>query len=167
MKNKVTLKSVLTDYAKGTKSILDVGCGDKNFSYVGGSAVTVDAWENVKPDFLLDLEKEDLPFEENSFDCVFLMDFIEHIPYERGKVILEQAQKIARERIYLLTPLVFDSNEQHANNPRCWAYGNHYYNSHKSLWKKSDFLPELGWTEITNTTHLFFQPTYFGYWSKK
>ena len=89
-------------YAKERK-VLDVGCGNKTYSSVSGDVTTVDGWEKVSPDVLVNLENEDLPFGEGEFACVLLLDFIEHLTRERGLEILAQAKTITSGRIYLLT----------------------------------------------------------------
>lgn len=137
---------------------LDIGCGQKNYSKLFKDCVTVDGWEKLKPDILIDFEKEDLPFEESSFDNILLLDVIEHIEKERGYEILEQCKKITKSRIYLFTPLIWDSNEENTNNKKLWCYGNNY-NVHKSLWSLEDF--KEGWTRVD-----FEEVSYLGYWQK-
>ena len=99
------LFNAVRNYTEGTKTVLDVGCGNKDYSKVSTSVVTVDAWPKVSPDVLVNLEEENLPFENNSFDCVLLLDFIEHVDKDRGVELIRQAQEITRGRVYLLTPL--------------------------------------------------------------
>lgn len=156
--NKMLFK-MISEYAKDKKT-LDVGCGNKAYSSVSKYTTTLDGWDKVKPDILIDLEHHDIPFNENSFECILMLDFIEHLSLDRGKVILEQAKKITSGRIYLLTPLWWDTNEHHTNDPECWAFENQL-NNHKSLWGRKDF---SGWIEIghKNESGEFF----WGYWEK-
>lgn len=142
-----TPMSYLKEHARG-KNILDVGCGPKAYAVISDKVVTVDAWAKVKPDHLLNLENEELPFEADSFEVVLMIDFIEHVSKERGEALIEQAKRIATERVYLLTPLWWDSNERHTRNPKLWSYGNEF-NLHKSLWTREDF-PE--WVELGYST---------------
>jgi len=152
----VYLSQTITD----DMTVLDVGCGNKQYSTLSKNTVTVDAWDKVSPDFLIDLEKADLPFEENSFDCVFLIDIIEHLPRERGEEILRQCLNISKDKVYILTPKLWDSNEAPANNPDSWVYNNHYYNKHKSLWKDTDF-PNFVPVKCRHD-----EPVWFGHCSK-
>ena len=73
--------------------ILDVGCGDGAISVLLSDASNAESIygidiveENVKfalkkgiKAFKLDVTKEDLPFEDNFFDAVFLGEIIEHL----------------------------------------------------------------------------------------
>jgi len=143
--------------------VLDIGCGDKNLSnrYVCEKLITLDAWEKVNPDILVNLEISDIPFPENSVDVVVMLDFIEHLDYNRGKEIIEQAKIIARKKIVLLTPLWWQDNAENVNNPALWCYGNEY-DYHKSLWTLEDF---EGWERFTGNPDVL--DTYFvGAWTK-
>jgi SAM-dependent methyltransferase len=149
----------ISEYAHD-KQVLDIGCGNGAYSNIGVSTVTVDGWGEVDPDFLIDLEKDDLPFGDSSFECVLMIDFIEHLSRVRGESILEQAKAVSSGRIYLLTPLWWDTNEGHTNNSKCWAYGNQL-NLHQSLWARGDF---EGWVEMGFTTKD--GEYFFGFWDK-
>ena len=142
------------------KTTLDIGCGNKVYSRVSSRVVTLDGWDAVKPDHLVNLETDDLPFGKDSFECVLMLDFIEHISRPRGDEILAQAMQIASGRIYALTPLWWDDNHVHTNDPNCWAYGNGL-NVHKSLWARKDF---QDWHEIG--FRINDQEYFFGYWEK-
>lgn len=65
--------------------ILDIGCGYKpymtlfekesfDFEYIG-----VDFNENSEADFILDMNKDKLPFSDSSFDIVILSEVLEHL----------------------------------------------------------------------------------------
>lgn len=138
-----SINDYIVSNVKKTHSVLDVGCGDKRFSknLDCSKVTTLDAWEKVKPDFIIDLEKRDFPFEENSFDVVLMIDFIEHIEKSRGFALLEQAKNITKEFIIIFTPLFWSDNQHNVSNPNLWCYGNKY-DLHKSLWSENDF---IGW----------------------
>lgn len=140
----MSLKPYLENIIEKTSTVLDIGCGNKTYSTISSNTTTVDAWEKVNPDFLLDVTKDSLPFEENSFDYITMLDFIEHIDKESGLALLDQCKKIARKKIILFTPLFWDTNEDNVNDPDLWCYGNPY-DIHKSLWTEQDF---EGWTVI-------------------
>jgi hypothetical protein len=120
-------------------SVLDIGCGNKEYSnnIECKKVTTLDAWDKVNPDVLIDLEVKDIPFEDYSFNVILMLDFIEHLEKERGLEILEQAKTIAR-RVILLTPLWWQDNAINVENPDLWCYGNKY-DYHKSLWTLEDF----------------------------
>ena len=149
----------IAKYARGRKT-LDIGSGNKAYSDVSGNTVTLDGWDKTNPDVLIDLENKDLPFQEGEFECVLMLDFIEHMTRERGEIILNQAKAITSGRLYLLTPLWWDTNEKHTNDPSCWAYGNKL-NNHLSFWKREDFpdWEELGF-KINGEEY------FFGFWEK-
>lgn len=139
-------------------TVLDLGCGNKAFSNIG-ITTTVDAWEKIKPDYLLNLEIDKLPFEENSFDYILMIDFIEHLNKNNGIKLLEDCKKIVKNKIILFTPLHFNDNSINVNDPNCWAYGNNF-DYHKSLWTLQDF---YNWNRIEILEPFEF---YFGYWIK-
>lgn len=118
-------------------TVLDIGCGNKGYSMYG-RCTTLDAWQHVSPDICIDLQTNDLPFSDNSFDYVIMYDVIEHIQHKRGQEILEQVKRICRKKIFLFTPSYFFNNAENTQNTACWAY-NCPFNYHKSLWSVEDF----------------------------
>lgn len=132
--------------------VLDIGCGDKKYSsnLLCKKVVTLDAWDKVEPDVLVDLEVDDLPFQPKSFDVILMIDFIEHLSKDRGHIILEQSKQISRKSVLLLTPLWWQDNSVNVNNPKLWCYGNKY-DYHKSLWTLEDF---VGWDRVTGIKNL-------------
>lgn len=130
---------------------LDLGCGDKGKSSwakaQGTTVITVDAWENVNPDFCVDVTKDPLPFEDNCFDIVLMYDFIEHVTKEEGYKVIEEAQRVCGGEIILVTPIFWTDNLHNVNNPNLWCYGNHF-DEHKSLWLPEDFEALPGWERI-------------------
>jgi len=148
----MNINDLIKAYVQKEDNVIDVGCGDKRRSsdLVCNKVITLDAWDKVNPDILLDLTEKDLPFLKNSFDVVLMIDFIEHLDKERGCIILEQAKNITCRNIILLTPLWWTDNSINVNNPKLWCYKNEY-DHHKSLWVTDDF---IGWNRITGLTGL-------------
>lgn len=153
------LEDLILAQIEPNDTILDIGCGIRNQTRkLDPSRVTsLDAWEKVNPDVLIDLEKEKLPFPENSFDVILMIDFIEHLDKPRGIELIEECKIIARKKIVLWTPTFWTDNSVNVNNPDLWCYGNKY-DYHKSLWTAEDF--KDGWTEIPQNDY------YFGVWKK-
>ncbi|MGQ4893408.1 MAG: methyltransferase domain-containing protein [Candidatus Njordarchaeia archaeon] len=131
--------------------VLDLGCGDKTkTAWIKsiGTVVTVDVWPKVNPDYLIDIGKQRLPFKNKEFDVVLMYDVIEHLPKNKGKFALEEAKRVTRRELILVTPLIWDDNKKHVNNPNLWCFGNEY-NLHRSLWDPMDFLVhDQGWERI-------------------
>jgi glycosyltransferase involved in cell wall biosynthesis len=78
-----------------TGSILDIGGGKKRASHyrfldmtTWHKITTVDISREAEPDHVLNIENEKLPFADQTFDYVFLMNVLEHID-NRGDVLSE------------------------------------------------------------------------------
>lgn len=157
----MSLTPYLEQLIEKDSRVLDIGCGNKVYSSISSNTTTVDAWEKVNPDILLDVTKQVLPFEENSFDYITLLDFIEHLDKDSGFQLIEQCKKIVRKKIILFTPLFWDTNEDNVNNPDLWCYGNPF-DVHKSLWDENDF---KDWTLIEIIQQRK-GACWLGYWKK-
>ncbi|KKN41999.1 hypothetical protein LCGC14_0717590 [marine sediment metagenome] len=115
-------------------SVLDIGCGDKRYQDIGSkSIVSVDAWPKTEPDLLIDLEISDLPYVEGEFDVVMMLDFIEHLPKDRGLELIEQAKRICKRELILFTPLLWTTNQEN------YVQDGNPFAIHKSLWGHIDF----------------------------
>jgi len=116
------------------KKTLDVGCGTGAYSDVSNNTTRLDRVEAISPDFLVDLEKEDLPFGQGDFECILLFEILDRLPRGRAARILQQCHSICSGRVYVLVPLW--------NDPSI----------HKSSWSESDF---EGWTRIEFGNYFF------------
>lgn len=142
------LKSVIGE----GDSLLDLGCGPKLYSNpfltICKKIVTIDAWASVKPDIVADLETADLKnlVDNEKFDFVLMIDFIEHLDKKSGLDLIEKVKSLTNKQIILLTPLeeIWDDNHKNVNDPSLWCFGN-TYDLHKSLWYRSDF---KDWTDL-------------------
>jgi len=142
--------------------ILDIGCGNKCYEskIKQGKFVSIDALAELNPNYVIDLEYENLPFDSNSFDMILLLDFIEHLTKHRGSEIIKQCQQIARKYILISTPIFWTDNSVNINNHIAWKHNP--YNEHKSLWEISDF--SEGWKRIEGLKNL--QKQYVLLWEK-
>lgn len=143
--------------------ILDVGCGDKNLLHnitakVTCKATTVDAWSSAKPDVLLNLECDPLPFGDESYDVVLLMDVIEHLSMEAGKRLIRDAQRVAKSKVFIYTPRVFDENV--APYLEVGFYNSNPFVLHKSHWPAA-VLEEYGFVLMD-----LFMDAFFGIWRR-
>lgn len=140
------LMKYLSSIIKTGDTLLDLGCGPKLYSDpfkgICKKILTVDAWESVNPDIVADLETANLLslLDNQKFDCVLMIDFIEHLSKDAGIRLIEDVKKITVKNIILLTPLeeIWDDNHKNVNDPSLWCYGN-TYDMHKSLWTRDDF----------------------------
>ena len=133
-------KFVYENVAPG-ESVLDLGCGDKQRTKIltqDNKVVSVDVWDKAQPDIVLDLEIAPLPFEDNSFDVVLMIDFIEHLDKEAGQKIMEEAKRVCKKKVILFTPAFWTDNKENIENPELWSYQNKY-DLHKSFWSVEDF----------------------------
>jgi SAM-dependent methyltransferase len=166
MEEYMTLEDILingiTQHITETTTMLDIGCGNKKYSSICKNTTTLDAWEKVNPDVLLDAAKNPLPFDNKSFDVILLLDVIEHMEKEEGKRLLEECKRVS-SKIFLFTPLWWDDNSRHVHDKNLWCYGNPY-NYHLSLWTEEDFkdwnliqlIPAEGPDRLA----------YYGYWEE-
>lgn len=159
------LKSWVMKETRDAKSILDLGCGTKwyweAFCTEGQTVVGVDAYAPFGPHHILDLELESLPFDPESFDVILMLDFIEHLSRHKGEQVMEDAKVITRDKILMVTPLIWNDNSENVNDPTSNHFGNEY-DFHKSLWTLEDFpMPE--WKR----EHMWKNGRYTGQWRKR
>lgn len=139
--HRILRKLVLAD---GCTSLLDVGCGERSpvalFAADIPYRVGVDAHlpsieksraARIHSDYVvanvLDIGKR---FPPDSFDCVTLLEVIEHLPRSEGQALLEQCERIARKRVVLSTPNGFVEQPAVPGNP---------LQAHVSGWTVADF----------------------------
>ena len=80
--------------------VLDLGCGENHIKAMHGNVVGVDVIGS--PDMIIDVEKNELPFEKNSFDCVVCLDFLEHV--DNLHQVMNQITDITERFIILSFP---------------------------------------------------------------
>jgi len=96
---------------RGIKSVLDVGCGrgrdNVGVQKAGATYHGLDpnikninfAKERWVEDLFTQGYIQDLPFEDDSFDCVFMMSVWETLPKETLKKSIEECCRVAREYV--------------------------------------------------------------------
>lgn len=98
-------------YIKNGNVILDLGCGNGElFELVGtsikrGYGLDIDLKNHRVGNIIYkkyDLEKEDLPFEDNHFDCVTMLAVIEHLNNWQ-KIVAEARRVLKKDGIFLVT----------------------------------------------------------------
>lgn len=125
-------------------SVLDVGCGERSplsfFASEIAYRVGVDAHEpsieksraeNIHSEYVISNVSEiGNKFAPGSFDCVLLLEVIEHLPRDMGASLLAQCERIARKRVVVSTPNGFVEQPPIFGNP---------FQEHLSGWTPSDF----------------------------
>jgi SAM-dependent methyltransferase len=156
----VILDAVVIPLIRGPK-ILDVGCGFGRW----GSLINTNYWETCsgnkseKPavigcegyrpnvelargngfyDKIVKLRFPPLAFETSSFNTVLVLDVIEHLKKEEGLKLVEDAKRIASDRVILSTP-----NRQALRDAHITMTGWNGLEAHVSYWPRS-YLRGLG-----------------------
>lgn len=86
-----------TEMGATTMKILDVGCGPCKRGDIG-----VDIKQYPGVDFCVDLEKNALPFPDDSFDLVVSYHFLEHV--DDPELVLKEMLRVARVRVEVTVP---------------------------------------------------------------
>jgi ubiquinone/menaquinone biosynthesis C-methylase UbiE len=130
---------VMTLLVEKGKSCLDVACGKGKWGYllrtshkvpcyfVGGDlnlkSVKFVKDHKVYDDIIL-LEGGHLPFRDGSFDVVLAFEVLEHLKKSQGYKLLNEAERVAREKVVVSTPLLGARHwysEKH--HPSRWTVG--------------------------------------------
>lgn len=78
-------------------------------------------------------------FPDRSIDSIFLLDFIEHLEKEEGKILLRKCENIARKQIIVYTPLGFVPQIHMEGRKDRWGMNGGKWQKHKSGWYIEDF----------------------------
>lgn len=150
--------------------LLNAGCG----THYANGWTNVDVWEgeNTTPDVKVN-PGEPYPFEDNTFDAVYLGHVLEHIPWPEVPVFLKDIQRVAKPgaSIMVVGPDVFktiqrwkdgaepwsmvlatiehqDRNWQPEREHEWWDGAHHHWNCHEE--RVADLLNKMGFTNIKN-----------------
>lgn len=134
---------VLEYHLRGSKSVLDVGCGgDSPIGYIRRTFTSegIDAHkqsidrskkrrlhDHYRLGNILKLGKY---YKKKSFDAVVCLDVIEHVERKEALALIKEMEKIAIRKVIILTPNGFYHQHALDGNP---------YQVHKSGWRTSDF----------------------------
>ena len=128
----------------GCDSLLDVGCGEKspigNFAAEIRYRVGVDKHlpsiersrsAAIHSEYVVaDVLEIGSRFPARSFDCVTLLEVVEHLPRAEGEKLLEQCERIARVKVVVSTPNGFVFQPPTSDNA---------FQAHVSGWTAEDF----------------------------
>lgn len=140
------LRFLLCKELEGMNSVLDVGCGRCSILYrvkeiikKRGYWVGLDFYEPyiiesrnlfIHDHYVLG-DARNLPFPSKSFDCVVASEIIEHLEKQDGLKMLQEMERVARQKIILTTPNGFwPTYAGPKDNPK---------EKHISGWRKNDF----------------------------
>lgn len=94
------------------RSILDVGADECHLrKYLDPQATYWGIGLGGSPDQIVDLEKENLPFEDNSYDTVLCLDVLEHI--ENIHTIFDELCRVTRRNLIISLPNPWHSFYKH------------------------------------------------------
>ena len=100
-RNEYVLELITKNFSE-TKSILNIGGGQKRYLKNSGFIVTEIDKEGDN-DFSLNLDVIDkLPFENNSFDTVLALDVLEHL--EKFYFIFEEILRVSKKNVIISLP---------------------------------------------------------------
>lgn len=136
-----------------TDVVLDIGCGIKPQTFfVPRVHICIEPFKQyrdvIKPLFpnethFIFLKKDALEaiktLDDNSVDTVFVIDLIEHLEKENGKLLLEEADRVARKQIIVFTPLGFYPMHYKKGENDAWGLDGIEMQEHKSGWLPEDF----------------------------
>jgi hypothetical protein len=132
-----------TIFDDACESLLDVGCGGKSpivrFSGRIAHTVGIDSHmpsiersraEGIHTNYIhVNIAEIGSRFEERSFDCVVVLDVIEHFEKADGLRLLDTVERIARKKVVVFTPNGFLSQSPTADNP---------HQLHRSGWSPAE-----------------------------
>jgi len=98
-------------------SLLEFGPGPGIFkllaTHIGISVETVDLDPELNPDHVA--SADDLPFDDNTYDCVCAFQMLEHLPYEQALQAFREMTRVAKRHVVLSLP----------DAQRKWVYSFH------------------------------------------
>jgi len=134
---------VLEKELRGSKSVLDVGCGSnspllkirKNFYSEGVDVFGPSIKESKKAKIHDKYKVGDILnisrfFKPKSFDSVIALDVIEHFDKKEGLKLMDYLENIAKKKVIIFTPFGFTQQHPSDGNP---------FQKHKSGWYIEDF----------------------------
>jgi SAM-dependent methyltransferase len=132
--------------------VLDLGCGKNSpiqyckkvrFSVgvdIDKKAILESKEKGIHNSYIIKDIKKGLNFKKRSFDCVLLLDVIEHLPKRNGFKLLDLAKQIAKKKIIVYTPNGFMKQLEGLEKSSI-------YQKHLSGWSY-DEMKKLGFSKI-------------------
>lgn len=138
---------------KKTEVVLDIGCGIRPMNYFRPKLhVMVEPWQEYS-DILAYRHADDKSviilrsgalnalrqLAGNAVDSIFLLDVIEHLDKNEGRLVLQESERVAREQIVLFTPLGFMPQHLENDGSDGWGLSGLTVQEHRSGWDRKDF----------------------------
>jgi hypothetical protein len=143
-------------------TVLNVGCGPVPTKIRCHKEIRLDIWAGYKPTLIANVGGGIIPIKTEAVDVVIMMDFIEHLNKEVGFLVIEEAKRVTRRAVIIMTPLRWDTNEVNVfHSPNKWGHGNPY-NLHQSHWKPEEFPDWERWDSKVSDVWKH----YLGVWTK-
>jgi SAM-dependent methyltransferase len=100
LQNKIAFDFLQNKFGTENKKMLDIGGADrllekfipKNVKYY---CLDVKEYGDIKPDFLVDLDKEKIPVKNNFFDIILCLETLEHTMYP--KRVLKEILRVSKK----------------------------------------------------------------------
>ncbi len=149
----VKFNAAVAAAVRATDTVVDVGCGIMPMSffwpkfhiliepYHEYSDILAHRYATVKNVFILrGLALETLRLlADKSVDSIFMLDVIEHIEKDEGRLIIAEMERVAREQIVIFTPLGFMEQHADTDGKDGWGLSGMSFQEHRSGWTPDDF----------------------------
>ncbi|MBI5247360.1 MAG: methyltransferase domain-containing protein [Elusimicrobia bacterium] len=147
------LLAVIERVVKKTEVVLDIGCGIMPMNHFRPKLhLLVEPWKEYS-DILASRHAGDKSvviiragalealrqLADNSVDSIFLLDVIEHLEKEEGRLVVIESERVAREQIVIFTPLGFMPQHMEGGQADGWGLGGGAVQEHRSGWEPEDF----------------------------
>ncbi len=145
--------SAVAEKIKKTDTVLDIGCGIMPMKFfVPKIHILVEPFvDYVKMlqykyshlNHIIIINQNSLDFlptvPSKSINSVFLLDVIEHMDKEKGKLVLKEMERIAKDQVVIFTPLGFEEQDCESEEVDGWGLKGTKFQQHRSGWYPEDF----------------------------
>lgn len=141
-------RQVLSKLIRGN-SLVDVGAGIRPFDLFSFSThVCVEPHGEYvdilasKGHAVIKAQAHEILSSLHGFDCIYLIDVIEHMEKDVGKQVIDMAISVVKKQVFVFTPLGFMKQDTLHADIDPWGLNGGYWQHHRSGWCPDDF---QGW----------------------